>query len=110
MWTEWEAIVRATAPMLATKHIEYWAEQAVNGYGIANVFPVYDSSAAYNLMAPTLQQIWSQKVNVTTGYTQMAQQINALQQTAAAELGQAAALTKQFSVNGRSIAEVPTGV
>lgn len=110
MWTEWQAIVNAAAPLTKSKHLEYWAEAAQQGYGYGREFFLYDATAALNLMGPILQQIWDQKLTPAAGYTQITQQVNALQKTAAAEAGQSAAMAKAFPTTGPAIAAMPAGI
>ena len=110
MWDEWQAIVNAAAPLTKGKHLEYWAQAAQQGYGYGREFFLYDGSAALNLMAPILQNMWDQKMDPAEGYAQITQQVNALQKTAAAEAGQSAALAKAFPVTGNPIAAMPTGI
>ena len=110
MWTEWQAVVNAAAPITKTKHLEYWAQAAQQGYGYGREFFLYSGSEALSLMAPTLQAMWDHKMDPAEGYATITQQINALESTGAAEAGKATSMAKAFPSQGSAIAGVPTGI
>lgn len=78
-WEEWEAVVRAAAPVLKTKALRYWREAAVSGEGYGVQFFKYQPLEAISLLDSVWSQIWAQKLDVTSGFRTIAQQIDKLE-------------------------------
>lgn len=111
LFDEWYTTLRATAPILKNKHLEYWAEPTLKGWGIYdNEFFRYSPTQANNIVNQVWPQIWNHQTTVELGFKQIADQINALEAVAAKEQGQAAAAAKQFPTTGPTIAGVQPGL
>lgn len=111
MWSEWESIVRATAPLTANKHIEYWAEAATQGYGYGHEFFLYSPNQALNAMVPYLQKMWDHQMDPNEGYPQIVKVVDAIEAQSAQESSQATTATKLFpSKNNSQIAVVTPGL
>lgn len=78
-WDEWEAVVRAAAPVLRTKALRYWREAAVRGEGYGVQFFKYQPLQAIALLDAVWPKIWAHTLDVPTGFRAIAQQIDALQ-------------------------------
>ena len=108
---EWYAIMRATAPVLQNKQLEYWGNATLQGVGVYDYeFFEYSPSQANNLVSSWWSQIWGQTVSVTAGFTQLAQQINALEAQAAVSAGALAQNIKAFPTNGPNLAPAVPGI
>ena len=80
MMDEWYTILRATAPILQGKHLEYWGQPTLAGQGIYdNEYFKYAPVQAQNLLLGDWAELWNHKLGVTSGFRQIAQQINALE-------------------------------
>lgn len=107
----WYAVMRATAPVLANKKLEYWGQPTIKGEGVYDYqFFQYAPSQANNLLSNWWAQIWNQKVSVTDGFRQLAGQINALEAAGAVSAKALVAASHQFPTDGPEIAGVPTGI
>jgi ABC-type glycerol-3-phosphate transport system substrate-binding protein len=108
---QWYAVMRATAPVLQNKKLEYWGQPTLKGLGVYDYeFFRYAPVQANQLVSSWWNQIWTGKVSVAEGMRQMAAQINALQATAAAQAGALQAKAKAFPTSGPELAMVPTGI
>ena len=83
LWDEWEAILRATAPVLRTKAIGYWKQAAVDGYGYGVQFFRYEPIQAVQVIDGTWADIWQHRMSVSEGFGQIVQQVDALETAAA---------------------------
>jgi ABC-type glycerol-3-phosphate transport system substrate-binding protein len=85
MMDEWYAVLRATAPILANKHLEYWGDPTLRGEGIYDYeFFQYSPSQAQSIISTVWPNIWNQKTGVTAGFQQITEQVNALEAAGAA--------------------------
>ena len=82
-WSRWETVVRAAAPVLRTKHLGYWREAATRGEGYGVQFFKYQPLQAIALLDATWRRLWARQLGVHAGFTGIADQINALQASAA---------------------------
>jgi ABC-type glycerol-3-phosphate transport system substrate-binding protein len=108
LWEEWEAIVRAAAPLTAHKHIEYFADAAKSGQGWT--FAKLQADQASAIETQYYGQMQQRRLTVQAALTQAAAQINALEQAAAAEAAKARSEAAQFPTSGPAIAGTPPGV
>ncbi len=85
MMEEWYAVLRSTAPILAGKQLQYWGDPTLKGEGVYDYeFFQYSPTQAQNLVSNVWPNIWNRKTGVTSGFTQIAKQINALEISGAA--------------------------
>jgi len=110
LWDTWETIVKQTAPPLQNKQLHWYTDAARGGYAYPTLFFQYAASQASTLVDNRLQQIISGKVTAQEGMTQLANQIDALEQAAASETSLGAATAKEFPSNGPAIAAVAPGL
>ncbi len=106
MMDEWYAILRATAPILANKHLEYWGDPTLKGEGVYDYeFFQYNPTQSYNLVMQTWPNIWNRQVGVTQGFDTIARQINLMEATGAST---AAAAAKVEAVESRGLQTTPS--
>ena len=110
LWDQWETIVKQTAPPLQNKQLHWYTDAARGGYAYPTLFFEYAASQASTLVDNWLGQITGGKVSAQEGMTQLANQINALEQVAATETSQAGTMAKQFPSTGPAIAAVQPGL
>lgn len=92
LWDVWMGTVRAVAPILNDKHLEYFKELAVSGRAFPEQYWRLADGPCKMLTTPHMNALWAQKVDVPTAFAAMDQQINALlEQATAAASGQAKA-------------------
>ena len=107
----WYAVMRATAPVLQNKKLEYWGAPTINGQGVYDYeFFKYSPSQADGLVSNWWGQIWNHKVSVTDGFQQLAGQINALEAQGAVNAKALVTASAKFPTQGPEIAGVPTGI
>jgi multiple sugar transport system substrate-binding protein len=108
---EWYTVMQATAPILKGKQLQYWGTATLAGEGVYDYeFFRYAPVQANNLVTNWFNQAWAGTVTVTQAWTQMAQQINALEAQSQAEQAQSSAVAKNFPTNGKAIASVVPGI
>ena len=108
---EWMTILGQTAPVLKSKHLEYWTQPTIDGAGHYDYeFFRYAPTQADTLLGATWPRIWNRQIDVAGGFRAIAEQINALEPVAAATAGGAATLAKEFPSVGPTIAAVPPGL
>jgi ABC-type glycerol-3-phosphate transport system substrate-binding protein len=81
LWPDWLELVRAVAPPLRNKHLEYY-QQAMD-YGVCNYRFPYEPAQCDNIISTYLGEIMSGKISPTLGLRLATQQINAIQSTGA---------------------------
>ena len=81
MWPEWEALVRAAAPVTRDKALHWWADAATQGYGYGHEFWKYEDAQAESAMGTIMQQLWDHKMDATAGFTEMKLQVDAIEAT-----------------------------
>ena len=108
---EWYTIMEATAPILKGKQLQYWGSATLAGQGVYDYeFMQYAPSQAANVVTGWFGKVWNQTVSVTEGFTQMTQQVNALEAQAAAAASKLVTNSKAFPTNGPAIAPAFTGL
>ena len=85
LWDEWEAAVRAAAPVLRNKAISWWKVGAREGWGYGIRFFKYQPDAAIAVFDQTWPKIWSRQLGVTAACRAIAQQVTAFEAAAASE-------------------------
>ena len=110
MWSEWESIVRAVAPMTQHKQLKWWRIAAEQGYGYGHEFWRYLDPQAQSIMGAGISKIWNQKISVQGGYTQIAQQVTAFEKTAERATQRQNAVSSLFPTRGPDVAPVATGL
>lgn len=112
LWDAWIQIVRAVAPPLKNKHLEYY--QGAMNYGWSNQFFKYNALTVQNLKGSWINKIYAQKVDVRLGLQQLTQQINAIETAGAAyaavEASGAKKAATEFPTTGPSVAMVQPGL
>ncbi len=108
LWADWISIVRAVAPPLRNKHLEYY-QQAID-YGWSTYFFKYDALAANNLKGSWFSKIQNGKVSPQLGLQQATLQVNALEAAGARTSTEAAASIRAFPTLGAPIAVVQAGL
>jgi multiple sugar transport system substrate-binding protein len=107
LWQDWIQIVRAVAPPLQNKHLEYF--QAAVDYGWPTYFFKYAAQQANNVEGAWITKVKGGQVDAQAGLQQCAQVINALEAAGAAETPRAD-LAKLFPTQGPEIGVLPTGI
>ena len=110
MWAEWEALIRAVAPMTKNKQLKWWRIAAEQGYGYGQEFWKYQDPQTESMIGSVLSKIWNQKLSVQGGFKQIAQQVTTFQRTAAQSAQRQGAVTALFPTHGPSVAPVITGI
>ena len=99
MMDQWYTVLRNTAPVLKNKHLEYWGDPTLNGYGIYdNEYFLYQPTQANNILNSIWPQIWNHQIGVTQGFRSIAQQITAFEAVAEATAKENAALSSATQV------------
>jgi ABC-type glycerol-3-phosphate transport system substrate-binding protein len=108
---EWYTVMQTVAPVLKNKQLHYWGDATLNGLGVYDYeFFKYSPAQANALVSQWWSQMWNNKVSVTAGFTQLAQQINALEAQGASSAGALVQAAKNFPTTGADIAGMPTGI
>ena len=110
LFDEWEALVKSVAPPLQNKQLQWFKDAVVNGYGYPTIFFKYAPNQTDNLIDSWWTQITTGKVSPQEGATQMANQVNQLQQAAAAEAAAGVQNKAKFPTQGPDVAAVPVGI
>ncbi len=110
LFDEWETLVKSVAPPLQNKQLQWFKDAVHNGYGYPTQFFKYAPNQTTNLMGSWWTQITTGKVSPQEGATQMTNQVNQLQKTAAAEASAGVQQTAKFPTQGPEIAVVPAGI
>jgi ABC-type glycerol-3-phosphate transport system substrate-binding protein len=110
LWEEWLTRVPQIAPPLADKNLKVFADLAAGGHAYAKPFFRYNAVQAETLINSVTPNIWSGKLSVQAGLTQLAQQLDALEVAGASEQTVTENAAKQFPTAGTSIASVPSGI
>ncbi len=107
----WYTVMRATAPVLQNKKLEYWGDATLAGDGVYDYeFFQYSPSQALNVVSGVWSQIWGHKLSVTDGFRQITQQVNALEAQGAVSAKALTAAAARFPTQGSDIAVMPTGI
>ena len=108
---EWITILGQTAPVLKSKHLEYWTQPTIQGEGHYDYeFFRYAPTQADTVLSTIWPRIWNRQIDVAGGFRALADQINALQQVGAVTAAQAPGLAKEFPSTGPQIAAVQPGL
>jgi multiple sugar transport system substrate-binding protein len=107
LWDEWEAVVTAAAPPLRGKALHYFKDAALSGRTYPHLFFRYGGVRADNLIWQGLGQIESRQVSVALGFQEIARQVTAYEEAAAAARQQASSLASLFPTRGPAVAIVP---
>jgi ABC-type glycerol-3-phosphate transport system substrate-binding protein len=108
---EWYAIMRATAPILKGKQLQYWGNATLAGQGVYDFeFFRYEATQANAAVTQWFNAAWNGTSSVTVAWNQMAKQVNALEASGAAMAGRAAANAKNFPATGSAVANVGVGI
>jgi ABC-type glycerol-3-phosphate transport system substrate-binding protein len=110
LWDEWITLAEQVAPPLKGKGLQYYREAALGGYEVPQSFFLYNGTQATGILNAAWADLTAQRATVTAAFTQAAQQINALEQTAQANLAVQAAEAKAFPTVGPAMAAMPTGI
>lgn len=109
LWEEWTAIVRQVAPPLADKNLDVFAQSVKNGIMTGGTHFAYNDPQAKQIVTKGYAAIAAGRSTVAETFPQIAQQIDALEQAAAAEAATGATLAKRFPTSGPALAGVATG-
>ncbi len=110
LWEEWITLAEQVAPPLKGKGLQYYRDAALGGYEVPQSFFLYNGTQATGILGAAWAELSAQKATVTAAFTQAAQQINALQQTAQANVALQAQEVKAFPSTGPAVAAVPAGM
>lgn len=107
---EWETVVRATAPPLKDKALNWFGDAVTSNYAYPYRYYTYEDDQAKQLLAGYLTQLFARKIDVPLAFQQAAQQVNALEKTGAAMVQTQGAMAKAFPTSGPDMAAAPAGV
>ncbi len=108
---EWYAVMRATAPILKGKQLQYWGNATLAGQGVYDFeFFRYEATQTNAAVTQWFNAAWAGKSTVTDAWNQMAQQVNALEASGKAQSAHAAANAKSFPTTGSAVANVGVGI
>ena len=110
LWSEWETIVKAVAPPLQSKQLQWFQDASQGGYAWPSLYFAYNAGQATTVLDAALNNIGAGKISAQAGLTQMSNQINAIVATGKAEADQTASITAKFPTNGPAMAGVVTGI
>jgi len=99
LWDEWEAQVRAVAPAMAARSLQWFGDAARAGYGHPQAYYRYADTTIAGVAAGFVRQLWNRQLTAVPGAFQAADQaINAALDAAAAQAtaaGAAASAVRQ---------------
>ena len=80
MMQEWYTILRSVAPILKDKHLEYWGQPTLEGWGIYDYeFFRYAPVNALGALVGAWGGLWDHKTTVTLGFREIARQIDGIE-------------------------------
>ena len=100
LWDEWEVSIRAAAPVLRDKALQWYRDAAQGGYGYAQQFFRYQPSAADAVLSSGMPALNAGPADISKAFTGMDQSIDALQTAGAALQGRLADAVRRFVVPG----------
>jgi multiple sugar transport system substrate-binding protein len=102
---EWLAVLRAVAPVLRDKHLEFAVRPVQEGYGIYDdLYFRYEPLQAQQVQMDLFGQIWDRKLDVAQGFREIARAVNAIEAVGAATAPLVAAEAAQYQKDRRAIA------
>jgi len=110
LWDQWLTYVPQLAPILADKNIAAFATLAKNNSAYPQQFMRYSDPSAENLVNTVASKIWGDQLGIRIGLTQLAQQLDALENTATTVSAAAAVIAQRFPTQGPGIASVQPGL
>ncbi len=97
LWEEWEATIRAAAPILRNKALNWYRDAAQGGYGYAEQFFRYQPARADAVLAQGMRALSAGPVDVAAAFGAMNAKIDVLQRAGSALQGRLAAAVRQFA-------------
>ena len=110
LWDQWLTFVPQIAPPLANKNLTAFATLAKSNKAYPQQFTRYSSTSAYTLIDSWGQKMYTNKVDIRGGLTQLAQQIDQLELVSSSEAQAAVGVAKAFPSTGPAIAAVTPGL
>jgi len=110
LWDQWLTYVPQLAPILATKNLKVFADLAQSGHAYPQQFMRYNDPSAENLVNAVGSEIWNNKTGIRLGLTQLAQQVDALENAGTSQAAASSVIAKQFPIHGSAIASVQPGL
>jgi len=102
LWSEFKALLEAAAPGLKGKGLEYFVDAAQGGYGYPSEFFRYQNAEVATLLGATVTKIYSRELDITTGLTASAQQVDAIESGSAAAVAASSKAEQQALSVGNS--------
>ena len=97
LWDEWVTKVQSYAPPLASKNVGAFRDLAQGGHAYPEPFMLYEADPAYQIMATVGQEMWNGTYSIQEGLTQMTDEVNALEKTAATSASSTPAAPGQYA-------------
>lgn len=111
LWSEWTTIVRAVAPPLNNKALQWFTDPAVQGYAMPTGYFQTSDTQAETIIQAYYADLYARRAgSVQAAFTQAAHQVNALEDAAPAQAAAKQAAASAFPTIGPALAPVQPGL